>query len=212
MNFIELTETEALDMECQGVITIVDASPSTLDAINHERGLLWKENFRSLCLKVHHLPITKVIDFFKPKYIVCINSVTTTNDTTQYTWRYLYALQNKDIADKTKQQIEFVYILKNTQYPNMVKIGMTTGSVERRVTEINNAGSLYEWQPVFALPVQRGSAYRIEQAVHKQFANVRISSDKGSNREFFQVSVFTAIDKVREVGTLFQVGEPIIFN
>lgn len=212
MSFIELTEKDALDMESQGIITIVDASPSTLDAINHERGLLWKENFHSLCVKVHHLPITKVIDFFKPKYIVCINSVTTNDDSTQYTWRYVYALQNKDIVDKTKQQMEFVYILKNTHYPNMVKIGMTTGSIQRRVVEINNAGSLYEWQPVFALPVQHGSAYKIEQAVHKHFANVRVSSDKGSNREFFEVSVFTAIDKVREVGTLFQVGEPIIYS
>ena len=212
MNFIELTEKEALEMESQGMISIIDASPTSLDTINHERGLLWKENFRKLCLKVHHLPITKVIDFFKPRYIVCINSITTDNDSSQYTWRYLYGLENKQIQDKTSRDTEFVYVLTNPQYTNLVKIGMTTDNVVNRVNSINGTGTVSEWQPVFALPVQPGTAYQIEQAVHKHFNKVRVSSNKGSKREFFEISVFAAIDKVREIGTMFQVGEPIIFN
>lgn len=211
MNFIELTQKEALEMESQGLITLIDASPSLLDYINHQRGKLWKENFHNLCLKVHHLPITKVIGFFKPKYIVCIDSITTTMENTQYTWRYLYGIENKDILDKTQNNIEYIYVLTNPEYPDLVKIGMTTDTVQRRVNSINNASTLSEWEPIFALPVEKGKAFDIEQAIHKHFEHLRVSSNKGSKREFFSLSPFTAFDKIREVGALFQVGEPIIF-
>lgn len=211
MNFIELTQNQALEMESQGIITLIDASPSSLDEIPHKRGKLWKENFSRLCLRVHHLPITKVINFFKPRYIVCITSVDTFEENTQYIWRYLYGIENKDIADKTQSNIEYIYVLTNPGYPDLVKIGMTTDDVPSRVHSINNASTVSEWEPVFALPVEKGSAYNIEQAIHKHFEHLRVASNKGSKREFFSLSPFTAFDKIREVGALFQVGEPIIF-
>jgi len=46
---------------------------------------------------------------------------------------------------------------------------------------------------------------------HKFFASSRISSDKGGSREFFKVDPLTAFDKVREVGALFMVGNPIVY-
>lgn len=211
MNFIELTPQQALEMESQGLITLIDASPSSLGAINHDRGNLWKENFNRLCLRVHHLPITKVIGFFKPKYTVCIDSITTSIENTQYTWRYLYGVENKDILNKTQDTVEYIYVLVNPEYPDLVKIGMTTDTVHRRVNSINNASTLSEWEPIFALPVEKGRAFDVEQAVHKHFDLLRVSSNKGSKREFFTLSPFQAFDKIREVGSLFQVGEPIIF-
>jgi len=33
----------------------------------------------------------------------------------------------------------------------------------------------------------------------------------GGSREFFEVSPLTAFDKVREIGALFMVGDPIIY-
>ena len=68
-----------------------------------------------------------------------------------------------------------------------------------------------EWVPRFALPVRKGTAYRVEQSVHDFFASVRVSSDQGGSREFFMVPPLAAFDKVREIGALFTVGEPIIY-
>jgi hypothetical protein len=68
-----------------------------------------------------------------------------------------------------------------------------------------------EWVPKFALPVRKGKAYEVEQAVHTFFAGQRVNSDHGNSREFFTLSPFTAFDKIREVGALFTVGECIIY-
>lgn len=211
MNFIELSLDSALQRQSLGEITLIDASPSSLEEIPHNDGKLWKENFQRLCLKVRHLPVTKVIGFFKPKYKICIPNTITEDESVKYTWRYLYGVENKDLVSKTQDSIEYVYVLTNPEYPDLVKIGMTTDNVLGRVKGINNASTLSEWEPIFALPVEKGKAFDIEQAVHKHFESQRVSSNKGSKREFFTLSPFTAFDKVREIGSLFQVGEPIIF-
>lgn len=211
MNFIKLNASDALQLESDGRITIIDASPSSLPQIDHQRGKVWKDNFQILCKTARHLPVTKVINFFKPQYSICMRSLSTNDDTTEYTWRYLYGLQTNDTTNNLPSDTEYVYILTNEQYTDLVKIGMTTDNVPTRVNSINNAGTVHEWKPVFALCVQKGTARQIEQAVHQHFDDVRVSSDKGSKREFFRIHVFEAIDKVREVGQVFQVGQPIIF-
>jgi hypothetical protein len=88
---------------------------------------------------------------------------------------------------------------------------MTIHDVRRRVTSINATATVEEWVPKFALPVRKGTAMKVEKAVHKHFSSVRVSSDKGGKREFFTLPPLTAFDKVREVGSLFTVGEPIIY-
>ena len=211
MNFIELTPLEAFDKQSKGEIILVDASPSSLENIPHEYGGLWKENYKRLCLKAHHLPSTKVIQFYQPKYLVCITNIETTEDSKEFTWRYLYGVENKTIQNKTSDTVEYIYVLTNPEYPDLIKIGMTTDTVHKRVDSVNNSGVVYEWEPIFALPVEKNTAYKVEQTVHKAFEHLRVSSNKGSKREFFTLSPFQAFDKIREVGSLFQVGEPIIF-
>jgi hypothetical protein len=88
---------------------------------------------------------------------------------------------------------------------------MTIHDVPRRVTAINATATVEEWVPKFALPLKKGTAMRVEKAVHKHFSSVRVSSDKGGSREFFKVTPFEAFDKIREVGALFTVGECIIY-
>lgn len=212
MSFIELTPLQAFDKQSKGEIILVDASPSSLGSIPHEHGDLWKENFKRLCLRAHHLPTTKVIQFYQPKYLVCITNIETTEDSKEFTWRYLYGVESKSIQIKTSNNIEYIYVLINPEYRDLVKIGMTTNTVGKRVNSVNNSGVVSEWEPIFALPVEKGTAYKIEQSVHKAFEHLRVSSNKGAKREFFSLSPFQAFDKIREVGALFQVGEPIIFN
>jgi hypothetical protein len=88
---------------------------------------------------------------------------------------------------------------------------MTIHDVPRRVTGINTAGTVHEWVPRFAIPLEKGSAMRIERQVHKALASFRVSSDLGSSREFFTLDPLTAFDKVREVGAVFMVGNPITY-
>jgi hypothetical protein len=88
---------------------------------------------------------------------------------------------------------------------------MTIKEVHSRVTSINATATVEEWVPKFALPVEKGTAFYVEQAVHTFFAPVRVSSDLGSSREFFTLDPLTAFDKVREVGAVFAIGNPITY-
>lgn len=212
MNQINLPLDQALQMQSLGQITLIDASPNQLEPIDHIDGLLWKDNFEELLHKVTHVSPERIASFFSAKYRVCIPSTITEGENEVYMWRYLHGIPNGNIQDKITDTTEYVYVLVNDHYKGMVKIGMTTSTVEKRVGSINNSGVLSEWQPLFALPVKKGSAYKVEQAVHKFFADARVDSSGGSSREFFNLTPFQAFDKVREVGATFQVGEPIYFN
>ncbi len=68
-----------------------------------------------------------------------------------------------------------------------------------------------EWVPKFALPVEAGTALRVEQQLHKYFSDLRVNSDQGNEREFFKLDPLTAFDRLREMGALFQVGNPIVY-
>ena len=99
---------------------------------------------------------------------------------------YLHRREN-GILDSTKDDIEYIYVLTNPGYPDLVKIGMTERTVEGRVRSVNRTSTVHEWVPKFALPVSKGNAFRVEQQVHKYFSDKRISSDHGNEREFFQI-------------------------
>ena len=88
---------------------------------------------------------------------------------------------------------------------------MTIKTVTGRVMGLNASSTVDEWEAKFALPVSKGNAIKVEQSVHKFFASSRISSDKGGSREFFEVDPLTAFDKVREIGAIFMVGNPIVY-
>ena len=150
------------------------------------------------------------MSFLNARYLIEIteqpNYITNT-----FSWRYLHGIENSKIKDKSRDNIEYVYILVNNGYPDLVKIGMTVTTVSSRVTGLNASSTVDEWVAKFALPVEKGSAYKVEQAVHTFFASQRVSSDKGGSREFFTVSPLTAFDKVREIGAMFAVGDPIVY-
>lgn len=205
----KLTLTTAKQLEGAGQITIIDASPESIAPLGQE-GEVWKQNFTNLQSKHRHIAPDKLLSFIGAMYSI---EVLEYSDEAkgQFSWRYLYGVQNKEISSKLSTDTEYVYILVNAGYPNLVKIGMTIHDVQGRVTSINATSTVTEWVAKFALPVTKGSAYKVEQAVHKAFASNRVSSDQGGTREFFEVDVMTAIDKVREVGAMFQVGNVIVY-
>ena len=193
-----------------GHITIVDASPETTPAFP-EGGKQWKENFIRLQERHRHVQAHKLLDFLSARYLIEISEGMVDRDSNTYSWRYVHGIENSKIKEKSIDNIEYIYVLVNPAYPSLVKIGMTIHDVRRRVTSINATATVEEWVPKFALPVRRGMALKVEKAVHKHFSSVRVSSDRGGSREFFTLSPLMAFDKVREVGALFAVGEPIIY-
>lgn len=201
---------QAQDLVESGHITIVDASSETTPAFP-EGGKQWKENFIRLQERHRHIQVNKLLDFLSARYLIEISEGIVDKDSNTYSWRYVHGIENSKIKEKSIDSTEYVYVLVNPGYPSLVKIGMTIHDVHRRVTSINATATVDEWVPKFALPVRKGCAMKVEKAVHKYFDSVRVSSDKGGKREFFTLSPLMAFDKVREIGSLFQVGEPIIY-
>jgi hypothetical protein len=206
----KISLSEAMSLELLGDITIIDASPESLPPFG-ENGKRWKENFITLQSKYRHISPDKLLNFLSAKYLIEVSQGLIDVDTNTYSWRYLHGVENTKIKERSLDNIEYVYILVNPGYPSLVKIGMTLHDVNRRVTSINATATVEEWVPKFALPLSKGSAFKVEQAVHTFFASQRVSSDLGNSREFFTLDPFTAFDKVREVGAVFMVGNPIIF-
>ena len=200
----------AKQLELTGHITIVDSSPESVTPFG-ESGKRWKEAFIALQSKYRHVSPEKLLTFLSAKYLIEVSEGIVDQDTNTYSWRYFHGIENSKIKERSTDDIEYVYVLVNPGYPSLVKVGMTIHDVPRRVTAINATATVEEWVPKFALPVRKGCAMKVEKAVHKHFSSVRVSSDKGGKREFFTLSPLTAFDKVREVGALFTVGEPIIY-
>lgn len=200
-----ITLDQALILEESGSITIIDASPKSLPPIDHQKGPLWRENFTHLQSKARRVSTSSIPFFFGCKYRI------EHTIPGSLTWRFLHGLENRNIENKTRDNIEYIYILINEGYPNIVKIGMTTDTVERRVSSINATSTLVEWKPKFAIPVSKGFALQIEQSLHEYFKDRRVTSDLGNSREFFEVDPLTAFDKMREVGALHRIGDPIVY-
>jgi hypothetical protein len=206
----KISLSEARVLESIGEITIVDASPESATPFG-ENGKQWKEAFISLQSKHRHISPDKLVNFLSAKYLIEVSEGIVDTDSSTYSWRYFHGIENRQIKEKSKDNTEYVYILVNPGYPSLVKIGMTIKEVHSRVTSINATATVEEWVPKFALPVEKGTAFYVEQAVHTFFAPVRVSSDLGSSREFFTLDPLTAFDKIREVGAVFAIGNPITY-
>lgn len=102
---------------------------------------------------------------------------------------------------------EYVYILVNRSIPDMVKIGMTTGTVNERAREISKAtGVPTPWVPVWWF--RCFSSGVLEKRVHEHLFEYRVAN----NREMFTVDSVTAQQVIEELGKDFtnpQIAETI---
>ena len=187
----KISLSQAISYESLGDITIVDASPESLPLLEKKEKNR-KEAFITLQSKYRHISPDKLLNFLSARYLIEVDEGIVDKDANTYSWRYLYGIENTKIKERSIDDIEYVYILVNPGYPDLVKIGMTIHDVNRRVTSINATATVEEWVPKFALPLRRGTAFRVEQAVHTFFASQRVSSDLGNSREFFTLDPFTA--------------------
>jgi T5orf172 domain len=91
----------------------------------------------------------------------------------------------------------WVYILSTREIPDLLKIGMTTRTVEERVREINRATGV-------VIPFGVRACWRVkmpstaERMLHQEFNGQRIRSD----REFFRIDFFQAQSRISVALTL----------
>lgn len=77
---------------------------------------------------------------------------------------------------------EYLYILSRKEEPDILKIGMTTRNIQKRVNEINSAtGVLYPYSARKVYKVK--NCRQVERDVHQLLENYRIRAD----REFFKI-------------------------
>jgi len=196
---------QAVDLEDKGEIKIVS---TVKDGTFHPKAQEWYNNYVTLREKARRIKSEKIFDHFPAIYSI---ELSLPIDDESHEWIYLYGIENHEIKSKVKDNIEYIYILTNPGEQGIIKIGMTVKTVEGRVRGINATSTVTEWVPKFALPVSKGNALAIEQQMHKIYAHLRIDSDHGNEREFFKLDPLTAFDKLREIGSLHQVGDPIVY-
>ncbi|MGP1993206.1 GIY-YIG nuclease family protein [Zobellia laminariae] len=94
---------------------------------------------------------------------------------------------------KTKLPEEYLYILSLKNEPDILKIGMTTGKVSKRVNQINSATGVlnpYGVRKVFKVKDSK----KAERDSHNMLAEFRIRKD----REFFKLPFSEAIDYIEK--------------
>lgn len=200
-----ITFEKALKLESKGEILIYDCGD---DLSYHERAKEWQDNFLQLRTKARHISSQNIHQHYNSRYL--IEKLKKINDYT-FEWKYLRGLELNSDNIGTEDDIEYVYALINKGYPDLVKIGMTRNTPEQRVEQINGTGTVDLWELKFALPVKPRCGMRVEQQVHKYFKDIRLYVRHKNDREMFKIDLFTAMDKIREVGALFQAGNPIIY-
>ncbi|MGE1612271.1 GIY-YIG nuclease family protein [Pseudomonas monteilii] len=80
---------------------------------------------------------------------------------------------------------KLIYVLKNEAMPGLVKIGLTTDSVEARISNLSSTtGVPLPFECHFAAEIPEGSDLtKIEKTLHQLFAEYRVNP----KREFFKV-------------------------
>jgi hypothetical protein len=100
-----------------------------------------------------------------------------------------------------------IYILFSSITPNLVKIGLTTKDPDERAKELSSATGVPHGYVVVYHDIVSDCA-KAEKEVHKRLDSHRINQ----RREFFEVSVKTAIEVVREVAALYPYKEVAALN
>jgi len=87
----------------------------------------------------------------------------------------------------------FVYILVNSAFPNLIKIGRTTKSPQNRSQELSSTGTPGRFVVAYSVFVE--NCIELEYEMHSQFSKQRHSA----YREFFEIECSVAINKLIEL-------------
>jgi len=197
----------ALLKEEKAEILLLDASDDQNNDY-HPKADKWRENFNQLRTKFPTHPPNKIPDLIHASYRIEIPLGLTNKQTNTWTWRYLWGVPMQNLRGTVDDGIEYIYVLTNKAYPNLVKIGMTTKNPARRLEQVNGTGTVHRWELYFHIGVKPSTAYNIEQSVHKYFTIQRYHAKNLNDREMFYITPNQAIEKILEVSAIFQTGVP----
>ena len=197
---------EALLLEQEGKITIYN--PHNVDSV-FSSIKEWKDNWETLRKTYRKVPIQKLTSFANFEYII-EHKFIEQHDFTTVNWVYMYGqdIEAKVRLEESNSKGQYVYILTNIAFPGICKIGKAV-TPSKRVRQINGAGTVSEWVLKYALPVS--DDYKVEGEVHRELANVRMSSHQGSQREFFEIEFEEAVKVIEKVGGMFTTAKPIYY-
>ena len=203
MAYRKISLERALELERLNLIRIY--SPGTVTYGIHKNEDLWIDNFKELSYKYKKVSVGSLMDFIGAEYIIDV-LVEQDIKSNKYSWIYLYGQDMSSIQDQIdrEKRANFVYILTNRSYPNLVKIGKAVNP-HLRVEQINGAGVKSEWELRYYQPVSND--YKVENMMHKHFEHKRVSSDEGHLREFFEIPFEEAVTVLQFMAKDFYAGE-----
>jgi len=196
-------------LESQGFVTVYCMlNPSTVPNVPAKIPQYY-DNFQKLLHKYPRIPSESIIDYIECEYVSEIE-VRSEDSSGSITWILLYVKDKLKLQDLDQSRLsgKFVYVLTNSAYPKLCKIGKAKDP-ESRINGINSAGTVSEWVLRYALPVT--DDYKVENLVHRHFEEFRRNSAQGHSREFFEVDFETAVQAVEYFGKDFYAGDPIIY-
>lgn len=95
---------------------------------------------------------------------------------------------------KSKPKSGYIYVLSNDGFDGFLKIGVTTRSVEKRVSELNKGvSSLTNFKIEYSIHTE--NAFLIEKKIHDVLNYCRVKE----NKEFFKLEVSDAINSIKSV-------------
>lgn len=96
-------------------------------------------------------------------------------------------------TELTSMADQYLYILSNPSMPGLIKVGKTTTHPDQRMAELHSTGvpTPFELECSFAVP----DCHESERKAHNALRAYRVAN----NREFFRLSVKSAIEKIIEV-------------
>lgn len=101
----------------------------------------------------------------------------------------LYCVNYLNFDITSASSVEYLYILSRREEKDILKIGMTTRNVQKRVNEINSStGIIYPWAARKVFKVKKSKL--VEKEVHHMLSEYRIRKD----REFFKINYAKACD------------------
>lgn len=199
--------SEALEKEASGEITIVSTRQDS-DLVSYEKKE-WRSNFINLRLKAPHVDITKLFSYYPSLFLIEVLRENSENPNV-IQWDYFRGIVNSN--NNSSDNVEYIYILTNKDYPDLVKIGMTVKTPEKRLVSINSTGVVSHWKLAFSLPITPGNSYAVEQQIHKYFASSRYHAENIDDKEMFFLELPQAIEQVRRIAQYFTAGDPNFYT
>ena len=209
MRQIKLSLEKALEWEAESILTLYTSQHSHIkDLIDHpaER---WFANYQSAVRRYRKVSIGDIFRFIDPEYIIEI-PLPYEPETNTFSWAYIHGklTNNQKKLEQLHSKAQYVYVLTNPAYPDLVKIGKAVNP-QSRIKQINGAGTVHEWKLYWAIPVT--DDYTVENLAHRHFQDRRVDSDQGSSREFFEVNVNEAIQAIEYLAQDYVDGDPTFY-